>query len=124
MFDASGSSAPRPSRSRRGRIPSTSPPVLVIASKRDLVFLGTHAHPVTDPDGEDRPVNMTTCNLFGGLLLTATTVGAWWAWLGWDTEKTVDPETGVTSVCRSETRRCWSGCVSVFVDDAAEHSGS
>jgi transposase-like protein len=26
-------------------------------------------------------------------------------------------------LCRSETRRCWSGCVSVFVDDAAEHSG-
>jgi hypothetical protein len=25
---------------------------------------------------------------------------------------------------RSETRSCWSGCVSVFVDDAAEHSRS
>jgi hypothetical protein len=25
-------------------------------------------------------------------------------------------------VCRSETCSCWSGCVSVFVDDAAEHS--
>jgi hypothetical protein len=30
----------------------------------------------------------------------------------------------LATVCRSETRRCWSGCVSVLVDDAAEHSGS
>jgi putative transposase len=28
------------------------------------------------------------------------------------------------TLCRSETRRCWSGCVSVLVDDAAEYSGS
>jgi hypothetical protein len=40
---------------------------------------------------------MTTRNLFGGLFLIATTVGAWWVWLGWDTEKTVDPETGAAS---------------------------
>jgi crotonobetainyl-CoA:carnitine CoA-transferase CaiB-like acyl-CoA transferase len=30
----------------------------------------------------------------------------------------------VEDLCRSETRRCWSGCVSVLVDDAAERSGS
>jgi hypothetical protein len=28
------------------------------------------------------------------------------------------------TLCRSETRRCWSGCISVLVDDAAENSGS
>jgi hypothetical protein len=27
-------------------------------------------------------------------------------------------------LCRSETRRCWSGCVSVLVDDAGEYLGS
>jgi hypothetical protein len=37
----------------------------------------------------------------------------------------VDPiEKKPLNLCRSETRSCWSGCVSVFVDDAAEHSGS
>ena len=32
--------------------------------------------------------------------------------------------TAVSPTCRSGTRRCWSGCVSVLVDDAAEYSGS
>lgn len=35
--------------------------------------------------------------LLGGLILAAATVGAWWAWLGWATGYTVDPETGATS---------------------------
>ncbi|GAA4576464.1 hypothetical protein GCM10023176_47890 [Micromonospora coerulea] len=35
--------------------------------------------------------------LLGGLILAAATVGTWWAWLGWDTEYTVDPETGATT---------------------------
>ncbi|MFD2763486.1 hypothetical protein [Micromonospora eburnea] len=32
-----------------------------------------------------------------GLLLVVATVGAWWAWLGWETGYTVDPETGAIS---------------------------
>ncbi|MFU8872942.1 hypothetical protein [Micromonospora sp. SL4-19] len=36
----------------------------------------------------------TMRTLLGGLLLAAATVGAWWAWLGWETGYTVDPETG------------------------------
>jgi hypothetical protein len=28
------------------------------------------------------------------------------------------------TVCRSKTRSCWSGSVSVFVDEAAAHSGA
>ncbi|MFG3686596.1 hypothetical protein [Micromonospora sp. NPDC047740] len=42
---------------------------------------------------------MTTTmrTLLGGLLLAAATVGAWWAWLGWETGYTVDPATGATS---------------------------
>ncbi|MET7969025.1 hypothetical protein [Micromonospora sp. NPDC005305] len=39
----------------------------------------------------------TTRTLLGGLLLAAATVGAWWAWLGWESGYTVDPETGATS---------------------------
>ncbi|MGR6321433.1 hypothetical protein Q2K19_18585 [Micromonospora soli] len=35
--------------------------------------------------------------LLGGLLLAAATVGAWFAWLGWDSGYTVDPETGAIS---------------------------
>ncbi|TYC25155.1 hypothetical protein FXF52_06515 [Micromonospora sp. MP36] len=35
--------------------------------------------------------------LLGGLLIAAATVGAWWAWLGWETGYTVDPRTGATS---------------------------
>ncbi|MET7707684.1 hypothetical protein [Micromonospora sp. NPDC005413] len=35
--------------------------------------------------------------LFGVLFLAAATVGVWLLWLGWDTEYTVDPETGNTS---------------------------
>jgi transposase-like protein len=43
----------------------------------------------------------------------------------WHVDETYVKVNGVWRyVCRSETRRCWSGCVSVFVDDAAEHSGS
>ncbi|WP_091350183.1 hypothetical protein [Micromonospora rhizosphaerae] len=38
-----------------------------------------------------------TRNLLGGLILAAATVGTWWAWLGWDTGYTVNPETGATS---------------------------
>ncbi|SBT49283.1 hypothetical protein [Micromonospora narathiwatensis] len=33
----------------------------------------------------------------GALLLAAATVGAWWAWLGWETGYLVDPETGAIS---------------------------
>jgi hypothetical protein len=36
-------------------------------------------------------------SLIGGLILAAVTVAAWWAWLGWDTGYTVDPETGAVS---------------------------
>ncbi|MEU3454258.1 hypothetical protein ABZ671_11730 [Micromonospora sp. NPDC006766] len=36
-------------------------------------------------------------NSLGGLLLTAATIGAWWAWLGWETGYTVDPGTGAIS---------------------------
>ncbi|MET8308443.1 hypothetical protein [Micromonospora sp. NPDC005173] len=32
--------------------------------------------------------------LLGALFLAAATVGVWLLWLGWDTEYTVDPETG------------------------------
>ncbi|KAB1910930.1 hypothetical protein [Micromonospora sp. AMSO31t] len=39
----------------------------------------------------------TTRTALGGLLLAAATVGAWWAWLGWESGYTVDPETGATS---------------------------
>ncbi|MFJ8582522.1 hypothetical protein [Micromonospora sp. NPDC093277] len=39
----------------------------------------------------------TTRALFGAPLLAAATVAAWWAWLGWETGYTVDPETGATS---------------------------
>ncbi|MEU4480657.1 hypothetical protein AB0F68_21770 [Micromonospora sp. NPDC023966] len=39
----------------------------------------------------------TTGTLLGGLILAAATVGAWWAWLGWESGYTVDPETGATS---------------------------
>ncbi|PWR09815.1 hypothetical protein DKT68_11095 [Micromonospora acroterricola] len=35
--------------------------------------------------------------LLGALYLTVATVGVWLLWLGWDTEYTVDPETGSTS---------------------------
>ncbi|MFE9692830.1 hypothetical protein [Micromonospora sp. NPDC005806] len=35
--------------------------------------------------------------LLGGLILAAATVGAWFAWLGWESGYTVDPETGATS---------------------------
>ena len=38
-----------------------------------------------------------TRTLLGGLILAVATVGTWWAWLGWDTGYTVDPETGATS---------------------------
>lgn len=36
----------------------------------------------------------------------------------------VSPWATVPMLCRSETRSCWSGGVSVFVDGAAEHSRS
>lgn len=39
----------------------------------------------------------TTRTLLGGLILAAATVGTWWAWLGWDTGYTVNPETGETT---------------------------
>ncbi|MFC0033540.1 hypothetical protein ACFFMM_28855 [Micromonospora chaiyaphumensis] len=39
----------------------------------------------------------TARTLLTGLLLAAATVGAWWAWLGWESGYTVDPETGATS---------------------------
>lgn len=39
----------------------------------------------------------TTPTLLGGLLVAAATVGAWWAWLGWESGYTVDPETGAIS---------------------------
>ncbi|SCG61051.1 hypothetical protein [Micromonospora inositola] len=44
-------------------------------------------------------MNQTTWTrtLLGGLIIGAATVGAWWAWLGWETGYTVDPETGATS---------------------------
>ncbi|NBE84676.1 hypothetical protein [Micromonospora rubida] len=35
--------------------------------------------------------------LLGGLVLTVSTVAVWWAWLGWDTEYTVDPVTDSVS---------------------------
>ncbi|MCX4470725.1 hypothetical protein C5N14_25200 [Micromonospora sp. MW-13] len=35
--------------------------------------------------------------LLGGLVLAVATVGTWWAWLGWDTEYTVDPVTDSVS---------------------------
>ncbi|GAB3933661.1 hypothetical protein [Micromonospora vulcania] len=35
--------------------------------------------------------------LLGALFLTAATVGVWLLWLGWDTEYTVDPQTGASS---------------------------
>ncbi|SCE87103.1 hypothetical protein GA0074695_1762 [Micromonospora viridifaciens] len=35
--------------------------------------------------------------LLGGLLLAAATIGAWWAWLGWETGYSVNPETGEIS---------------------------
>ncbi|MGQ5261208.1 hypothetical protein ACTWLT_10670 [Micromonospora sp. ZYX-F-536] len=35
--------------------------------------------------------------LLGALYLAVATVGVWLLWLGWDTEYTVDPETGSTS---------------------------
>ncbi|MGC4808494.1 hypothetical protein [Micromonospora sp. DT233] len=35
--------------------------------------------------------------LLGGLVLAVATVAVWWAWLGWDTEYTFDPETSSTS---------------------------
>jgi hypothetical protein len=61
--------------------------------------VSTRAHPDIDPDRKDQAVNSTTWTrtLLGGLILAAATVGAWWAWLGWETGYTVDPETGATS---------------------------
>lgn len=38
-----------------------------------------------------------TRTLLGVLFLTAATVGAWLLWLGWDTEYTVDAQTGASS---------------------------
>ncbi|MEU4677574.1 hypothetical protein [Micromonospora sp. NPDC023737] len=35
--------------------------------------------------------------LLGGLLLAATTVGTWLAWLSWNTGYQIDPETGAVS---------------------------
>ncbi|WP_320066735.1 hypothetical protein [Micromonospora sp. RTGN7] len=35
--------------------------------------------------------------LLGGVVLAVATVALWWAWLGWDTQYTVDPETSSTS---------------------------
>ncbi|MER5704557.1 hypothetical protein ABT023_21820 [Micromonospora sp. NPDC002296] len=35
--------------------------------------------------------------LLGGLVLAVATVAVWWAWLGWDTEYTVDPVTDSVS---------------------------
>ncbi|MEH0842110.1 hypothetical protein V6U81_06925 [Micromonospora sp. CPCC 205711] len=42
-------------------------------------------------------MNKTTRALLAGLLLALATVATWWAWLGWDTGYTTDPETGATS---------------------------
>ncbi|WP_319460112.1 hypothetical protein [Micromonospora sp. RTP1Z1] len=44
-------------------------------------------------------MNLTTWTrtALGGLILAAVTVGAWWAWLGWESGYKVDPETGATS---------------------------
>ncbi|MEH0937186.1 hypothetical protein [Micromonospora psammae] len=38
-----------------------------------------------------------TRTLVGGLILAAATVGAWWAWLGWDSGYATDPRTGATT---------------------------
>ncbi|WP_433343967.1 hypothetical protein [Micromonospora sp. CA-111912] len=35
--------------------------------------------------------------LLGGSVLAVATVAVWWAWLGWDTEYTVDPVTDSVS---------------------------
>ncbi|MEV4657061.1 hypothetical protein [Micromonospora sp. NPDC049301] len=35
--------------------------------------------------------------LLGALFLAVATVGVWLLWLGWDTEYTIDPETGSSS---------------------------
>ncbi|WP_405105559.1 hypothetical protein OG559_18980 [Micromonospora sp. NBC_01405] len=35
--------------------------------------------------------------LLGGLVLAVATVAVWWAWIGWDTEYTVDPVTDSVS---------------------------
>ena len=36
-------------------------------------------------------------NVLGTVVTAAATVGAWWAWLGWDAERRLDPATQIES---------------------------